>query len=455
MLEEHLSRLCQQTKPKLRMQLEAVLTTAHSHIRKQILHGRTSVPASGNLLTRIQTLHSLHPPYEEQLREHRLKEALRLQQELSEKLTYIADTIHTLAVKPKEKPTRKQLQEMEEKKRLESEEFTKKLREQQKAIELHREKVLAEMTLQQMQLEKEERQKAEMQAQALAAEREKRVEQLRLKRMEREHHLSQVRLRVRESPEPRKELSLSLPEIQPLKPAQRPLVTKEELDEHQRKYEEMKKLGQERRRQHLSVTASAPHLPLSKGMQRVLLEQKKMKEEAEIQAAFRLQILKKQKEYAHIVRTEHLPTIDKKKAAEIQAAKEPRKRSASPEPRLNVTVPRPRPRPKPKPKEEPKEEQKPEAPPRDFLEEQRRAQLSRLTVALEKLRTVDTAQLQSLPSEEKRSQLAALEAQARQGEALLSRLNPGDSEALRVEEGVNSLLLSSIKAKLALLAPSA
>lgn len=454
MLEAHLSQLCNQTKPKLRTQLASALTTALSHISLRITHGRIAVPASASIQPRIQQLQRSQQPYELQLREHRLKEALRLQQELAERLTFVADTINTLAAKPKDKISRKQMQEEEEKKKLESEEFTSKLREQQKAIEQRREKAMAESVLQQLQWEALEKQLAEERAKALAAEREKRVEQLRAKRLERERYLSQAKQRAHESPEPRAEHSVSLLELDHPKPAARPPVSKEELEEHQRKYEEMRKLGEERRRQRQLATSSAPHLPLSKSLIRLLHEEKKQREEAERQTAQRLQILEKQRKYAQIVRTEHLPVIDKKKVAEVQALKEPKKRSSSPEARLNVTMPpRPRIRAKPKPKEEPHEDPKPE--PRDYIGEQRKVQLGYLSSALDRLQALDSSQLHQLPSEEKRAKVAALEAQARRSEALLSRLDPADSAALRMEEGVNSLLLSSIKAKMTLLAPAA
>lgn len=455
MLEAHLSTLCSQTKPKLRTQLASALTTALSRVGLRITHGRISVPVSANINSHIQQLQRSQQPYEQQLREHRLKEALRLQQELSERLTFVADTINTLAAKPKDKLSRKQIQEEEEKKKQESEEFTSKLREQQKAIELRREKAMAESALQQLQWEAHEKQQAEEHAKALAAERDKRVEQLRAKRLERERYLNQAKQRAHESPEPRPELNVSLLEFEHPKPAAARLpVSKEELEEHQRKYEELRKLGEERRRQRQLVTASAPHLPLSKSLIRLLNEEKKQREEAERQTAQRLQILEKQRKYAQIVRTEHLPVIDKKKAAEVQALKEPKKRSISPEPRLNVTMPpRPRIRAKPKPKEEPPEDTKPE--PRDYIGEQRKMQLGHLSSTLDRLQALDSSQLHQLPSEEKRAKVAALEAQARRSEALLSRLDPADSAALRMEEGVNSLLLSSIKAKMTLLAPAA
>jgi len=450
MLEAHLKSLCDQTKPKLRTQLTAALTTALTHLRTRITKGLLAVSSPSNLQAQIQHLQHSQLPYEEQLREHRLKEALRLQQELAERLTFVADTIHTLAPKPKEKPSRKQVQEAEDKKKQDSEEFAKKLMEQQKAIEQRRDKAMADLALQQMQWEAQEKQQVEEQAKAVAAEREKRVEQLRVKRLERERYLTQVKQRAHESPEPRAELSV-LPEVELPKPAARLPISKEELEEHKKKYEELLKLGQERRRQRQLATASAPHLPISKSIQRLLHEEKKQREEADRQATQKFQILEKQRKYAQIVRTEHLPVIDKKKAAEVQAFKEPKKRSFSPEARLNVTLPpRPRFRAKPKPKEDPVEDPKPK--PRDFLEEQRKAQLGHLSSALDRLQALDSSQLQQLPNDEKKAKAAVLEAQARRSEALLSRLNPADSAALQMEEGVNSLLLSSIKAKMTLLA---
>ena len=146
--------------------------------------------------------------YEDQVREHRLKEALRAKKELEEKLSFIADTISTLNAKPAtppkakipralDKEMRKLRLEAEEAKRKESLEFAKRQMNMQKDRQRRRLMQVQQMTQAITgQIEQDKAQRAEME-QKIREEKEKRLEMMRNQAELRREELQMARERIR------------------------------------------------------------------------------------------------------------------------------------------------------------------------------------------------------------------------------------------------------------------
>jgi DNA repair exonuclease SbcCD ATPase subunit len=146
--------------------------------------------------------------YEEQVREHRLKEALRAKKELEDKLSFIADTITSLNAKPEapskrkahrvmDKETRKIMLEAEASKRKESLEFAKRQMEIQRDRQKRRRLQVQQMADSLSQhIEQDRAQRGEIE-QRLREEKERRMEMMRNQAEMRREELQMAKERVR------------------------------------------------------------------------------------------------------------------------------------------------------------------------------------------------------------------------------------------------------------------
>jgi len=146
--------------------------------------------------------------YEEQVREHRLKEALRAKKELEDKLSFIADTITSLNAKPEappkpkvsramDKEARKLMLEAEAAKRKDSLEFAKRQmdiqKDRQRRRRLQVQQMADNLTL---HIEQDRAQRTEIE-QKLREEKERRLEMMRSQAELRREELQMARERVK------------------------------------------------------------------------------------------------------------------------------------------------------------------------------------------------------------------------------------------------------------------
>lgn len=146
--------------------------------------------------------------YEDQVREHRLREALRAKKELEDKLSFIADTITSLNTKPEappkpkinrvmDKETRKLMLEAEAAKRKESLEFAKRQMEIQKDRQRRRRLQVQQMADNlTLHIEQDRAQRQEIE-QKLREEKERRLEMMRSQAELRREELQIARERVK------------------------------------------------------------------------------------------------------------------------------------------------------------------------------------------------------------------------------------------------------------------
>lgn len=161
----------------------------------------------GEVISRMQAKQA--SSYEEQVREHRLKEALRAKKELEDKLSFIADTITSLNAKPEAPPTkpkvhrvmdretRKIMLEAEANKRKESLEFAKRQMEIQRDRQRRRRLQVQQMADSLSQhIEQDRAQRGEIE-ERLREEKERRMEMMRNQAEMRREELQIAKERVR------------------------------------------------------------------------------------------------------------------------------------------------------------------------------------------------------------------------------------------------------------------
>jgi hypothetical protein len=441
---------------------------------------------------------------EANIREAKLREAQRIKKELEDKLGHVQISITTLESSPgaearKKKPNlqdsnlRKEFFEEEKKKAMEVAEFTKKLAKDQKERAKQFKKQEEETRKKMIEEFEQEKGRREETKKRLEQEKEERVNRMLQKSQERKEEiqkrldLAKQRFKV-DTPLYKKKEKINQVEEDQWKEMKanrkKQPINHEELAEHAKKYEELKKDQQRKMERDMShqniinqlgfVTPGAVSHSSA-----ILLQDKKQREEEERQARDRLRLIEKRTRYAELVKEMFIPKTDPTKLMEIEERKKklhngPNKPSSVKEwkaeretsvdamsdgetnakknwkPRKfkkNPLVPEPKAKPEPKLV--------------DYLGERRKQRdsyevegnISHIRVNWE-----DELQKEDLSPEEKKRRIqekaAKIEKQVRKSEMLLKSASPTNLHVLEHHEAVGDALIGSIKAKLALLGKS-
>lgn len=475
----------------------------------RILYKRLNVSGSQNVDHYISNQQKQPTDVEKTLKEARMKEAKRRKMELESKLAAVKESLNEyeeqkdsqVKVSLQDSKLRKQYMDDEHRKAADATDFARKLREEQVERERRRKQKASELFQKvQEELEDAEEQKrlkaeeeeykkqqrlAEMRAKAEA--RQEKSEQLRkaeqdyrklmqnkplYKKIE-ENYTSE---RMMPGLERRKE------EIAKKRQGFRPL-NREELEEHARHIDEMKRELEYKRAKEKSVRTldeqpvTSQRNLASKFTYSVLQHDTEAKAALEKELQERKRLAEKQKQYAAIVKEMYTPTIDSLKQKEMHLMQERlknpvkslAKRSSSSVPRdsmmthvnsslgedyasspkmshpkfkKNTMIPEKKPKPEPKKV--------------DYLGERRKF---RDTYAHGEVRIVSEEwnefNAEDLDIESKAALLKRkaerVEKAAKRQELLLSSANPADINGLEAVDQVNDMLIGSIKAKLSLL----
>lgn len=474
-----------QTATGVRETIEELLSEARQRVIEALTSKKTHVATRPcDLAPLIEKRQAKQQTAEDNLREFRLREALRLKQELEQKLEHIQDNIKSLeAVSEPEtqKPVqmdseaRKEYFKEEERRRQETAEFAKKLRAQQ--IELARRNRLREEDMQrkfQQELAQSQKRKEEEEVRLLE-ERAKRLEELHERANKRKADLEQRRRvgseesgRLRAFSYAHERMSqenFRTPQEQEIlakKKLNYQPIRLEELQEHARKHDEMMREMQRRKeaeRQSQALDSQINALPKASVFTHSVLEQeKKAREEAEQVAEARKKLQEKKQRYALLVKEMFAPAVDPLKRKEMEMIKEklaashlPKvstARSLPSEPVLfkpprfkeNPMVPRPPP--------------KREAKVADYLLEQRQNRekaVFQVSGNLDLDLSVDPEADDERKAHLLKERTEKLEREAKRRELLLSQASPTSAGALDAHENLNDALITSIKAKLSLL----
>lgn len=465
--------------------IETLLSESLQRVIDSLTAKRTHVAAHPSDLTRIiAKRQAKQQSSEDNLREFRLKEALKLKQELEQKLGQIQDNIKTLEAvsEPEERKhvqmdseMRKQYYVEEERRRQETAEFAKKLRAEQ--LELARRNRLREEEMQrkvQQELALAKKQQEEEEVRVLE-ERARKIQDLQDRARKRKADLEQRRKVASEesarmrafsyahermsqehfaSPQEQEVLAKKHLEYQPIR--------REELLEHARKHDELVREMQRRKeaeRHNQLLDSQINALPKASAFTHSVLEQeRKAKEESEQAAETKKRLKEKKQRYALLVKEMFAPTVDPLKKKEMEMIKEKLAVGHLPKVSTSRSLPsepvqfRP-----PKFKENPlvpKPPPKREAKIVDYLLEKRQ---NREKTSFQTSGYLDLdLSVDPEIDEDRKAQLLIertekLEKEAKRRELLLSKASPTNEEALAAHENLNDALITSIKAKLSLL----
>lgn len=441
---------------------------------------------------------------ENAIRQQKLREALRLKQELEGKLTHIKDSIDTIEMlkPPDDEPAkRKKLQDSQLRaeyyeemqiKQQEAERKAKKLLlEQQERKRRFEEQQKKQKDL--LLLEDEALQKAKLEQQA-AFEEQKQAkikamhDKLAQRREERER-LKQIGAEELQKVKATKPLHVSIeekyshdvlmPELEKHKVelAKKRIhfnsVTRQELQEHAKRYEDLKRDKLDKR-SHQASESILDHMTnlasknSSKFTFAVIEEERRVKEEKQKLADEKRKMAEKKKQYASLVKELHVPAVDPHKAAEIEerrkkrsglrpeksraeSEKGPRPIDDDSKPSSATWVPRKfKPNPliaEAKPKKEPIKV--------DYLGDRRHERETSEIRVSNSLKNIDLqTDFQNLSEKETATRLIEkaqkIERAAKRQQLSLSASGKGPAD-IDVMGSVNDALVSSVKAKLALL----
>ena len=490
-------------KPSVTEGVVTGLESVQARVLASLQSSRTRVAQEPvNLSSYIEQRQAKQQSVEENIRDHRLKEATRLKQELEQKLEHLQDNIKTLEQDAEEPVNSQKLPildskarqahfEEEERRRQETAEFAKKLRQDQLEIarrnkqreeELNR-KVQIELDLAQKRREEEEALQQAEKAKKLADMQEKakkRKENIeyrkraaseetnRLRSQQYMHdRLSQDYLsKVLQTEQEKKQEILAKQHLlhQPIR--------LDEIQEHAKRYEELKRERQahiEAERQNKILDSQISGISHAKGSsftQAVLNQDKQTKMEQQQVAEAKRRLQEKKQRYALLVKEMFVPAVDPVKQKEMEVIKErlahpvshlaknSTTRSLSDHPET-ASVFEPRKfrdnpmLPKPKPKKE--------AVVVDYLGERRNQRGSdAFSVSAQRGSLEIDENFGSDLNDGEKAKLIKMRAEkveraAKRRELLLSQVNPTSPGALEAHESVNDALISSIRAKLSLL----
>jgi hypothetical protein len=499
-LNEHLAQLYAELalKDKVTESVQVCLNFAVTKVKSSIARDRTRIATTPvPLASYIQQRQAKSQSYEDNIREHRLKEAVRQKQELEQKLEQLQDNINSLAAVTESPPAQKvSLQSSkvrqeyfseEEKRRQETAEFAKKLRQEQLELarrnrlreeELQR-KVVAQLDQSQRRQEEELVRIQEEKARRLA-ELQDRARKRKLDLEERRRVASEETTRLRTQQYMHDRLSQDYVShiVQTEQEKQQEALAKqklshqpvrlEDIQEHARKHDEIMRehfARKEAERKNKLIDSQISGLSQVKGSsftQAVLSQEKQVKQEREQATEARKRLQEKKQRYALLVKEMFAPAIDPAKQKELEVIKEKlahpvshlhknsTSRSLSDNPDMQVPY---QPRkfkdnpmlPRPKPKREPIETV-------DYLKAQRDVRgnaqgfYGKLGVIQVQEDLDEGAKARII-----KHQVDRLEKEARRREAQINLLSPTNPGALQAHEDLNDALISSIRAKLSLL----
>lgn len=499
-LTEHLAQVYAglALKDKVTASVQSCLDSALATVKFSLIRDRTRIASAPvALATYIEQRQAKSQSVEDNIREHRLKEAQRQKQELEQKLEQLQDNINSLAAVTESPPaTKVSLQSSkvrqeyfseEERRRQETSEFAKKLRQEQLDLarrnrlreeELQR-KVLAQLDQAQRRQEEDAARIQEEKTRKLA-ELQDRARKRKLDLEERRRVASEETTRLRSQQYMHDRLSQDYVSriVQTEQEKQQEALAKqkllhqpvrlEDIQEHARKHDDIMRerlTRKEADRQNKLIDSQISGLNQVKGSSftlAVLSQEKQAKQEREQVAETRRRLQEKKQRYALLVKEMFAPAVDPAKQKELEVIKEKlahpvshlhknstsRSLSDNPEMQMpyqphkfkdNPMLPRP------KPKREPIETV-------DYLRAQRetRANMQAFPGKLGLIQVQDDID-EASKAQIVKHQVDRLEKEARRREALLNQLSPTTPGALQAHEELNDALISSIRAKLSLL----
>jgi len=404
--------------------------------------------------------------------------------------------------KPKiDKETRSKLKEEHYKKVEETKDFTKKLNEEKaerKRRHQEREKEQRDKIMKEIEEEQKLRQDR---LKTFEEEKQKRVQELKAKAEQRKKQLQEMKELTNQEYkkatnykplykklEEKFNNQVLMPELEKKKAqlAQKRMmyqpIDSKEIQEHAKKVDlikqeqETKRLKELQQKQLDYKLNSVSQENRSKFMEAAIEEEKRKKEEQRKAEEDRKRLLERKRQYADLVKEMFQPTVDQLKRKEIELAKErlkhpsarrqtlsqnPSSKSWNPSPSMmnsneteraaaqikkrkwkkNPMVPEPPPRPEPKKV--------------DYLAERRKVRESQQKNMSFAFKKIDLDQefnsASNTDPEELRKKAAEVEKEARRQEAKILAYKSQDQQALEASSQVNDMLISSIRAKLALL----
>lgn len=465
----------------------AIQTRCFDLIHSRLLSGSLGVNAvSKDLSAVISALREKTVRSEEKVKAQRLKEAKRMKEVLERKLQFVEGEIEEMSEVTVSKSALSRHRSSgladiaEELKRRKSTEFVRKLHIAQR-ISQRRKDLQASISAEERLKEAEEiqAQRAEREKKAIT-EREERVKSMQELAKRRREYLEEVRNVCKQTALTPPARSIAFPDL-PIHPPARALKLQpshEELKAHFQLYSQTKRVHKERKIREIEEKrlSDRVHATINGRHYAEALEERRIQREMEEKrVAERALAKEKQRRYADLVQEMYFPKVDPKKQHEIERRKlqssVPRYKSSnspqidketssiSRDIKLEDTL-----TPKPPVPRFPHGKKPVITPPRtpeplkrrDYLAELRRESVnqSHLTLQSIQLSTKEWAENLRAFSQspiELQAKLTQLETATKRHEVALSHLPAVDKEAIAAEAGLNSLLVHSIRAKLALL----
>ena len=445
----------------------SVLRCEH-HIKSLFRELKLRLGPPTALETLIQTLkRKLNFDLEEQIKQERLKEAVRMEEALKHKLESVQEQIETLGpfVEPQKpaklrtytKETREKVRETEEDKVKEARQMAERLAEEQKARELKWRKEWEKMEMEEKQ-EREEKERLVLElAEARERKRQERVEQLQALTTRRREQMAEIKELLKHNKVPR--LNLSAAPLIEHKHSGEKISIREVIQEHSAKYKEAKKTYEAKRFQSFITQkmTSSSHSPSFHYYYDVKSERKAQLKSMQEESVLRDELNTKKKRYASLVKEMYAPIVDMKKQQEIEKLKErihtvpraprPIDRSARPH-SLSHTDSLDSSNRKEK-QMKPEHPVKPSIRPTNYLMDLRQKRISAESTHISGLTPLDPE-----PGDSPDGLLARanrLEQRALKQAKLLRHSDPLSMAVLEKAEGVDKALLSSVRAKLSLL----
>ena len=466
--------------------LRASLTNlVQSRVASRVISGELVLsPISKDLNRALSTLREKASPsdIEGNIQAQRLRETRRLKEDLERKLQFVDEEISAISGQTKSKSALSRhkstgLEEIpEELKRRKSTEFVRKLHLAQQASQRRRD-LQASITARDLQkeaaeisIQREERERRE------AAEREERLKSMQERALRRKEYMDEVKNICKQTVFTPPAQSVTLPDL-PVLPSIRTLKqhpSPEDLKAHFQLYAQSKRVHKERKNREFEEKrlSDRVHATINgRHYAEALEERRAEREKEEKRATERIFAREKQRRYAELVQEMYFPRVDPRKQGEVERRKlqgsvprnaATRDKGTSRTSRdvasiqleetqsAKPAVPRfPHGKPSPPVTPEPSR-------PRDYLAELRRASINQSHQALQSIQTSTqewAADLRTFADSPTalQAKLTQLEATTKRHELALSHFPAADQEALTAEAGLNSLLVHSIRAKLALL----
>lgn len=447
----------------------SVLRCEH-HLKGQIKELKLHLGPPTALETLIQALRrKLNFDLEEQIKLERLKEAVRMEGNLKDKLESVQEQIQALGpvVEPQKpaklrtytKETRERVRGTEEDKAKEAKQLAERLAEEQKVRELKWRKEWEKMEFEEKKEKDEKARLAIELAEARERKKQERVGQLQALTNRRKEQMAEIKELLKHSKVPR--LNLSATPLVQHKHSGEKISIKELVQEHSAKYSEAKKTYEAKRFQSLITQklTSDSHSPSFHYYYDVQSERKARLKSQHEESVLRDELNTKRKRYASLVKEMYAPVIDAKKQQEIERLKEkihtvprasrPIDRSARPHSLSHTDSLDSNSRKEKHAKSVHLEPAKPTTRPTNYLLDLRQKRLS-----AESAFSTGLVPLDPEPGDSPDGLLAKanrLEQRALKQAKLLRHSDPLSLEVLEKAEGVDKALLSSVRAKLSLL----